>query len=92
MELLISQGVRKKLANKQPPVSEENIRQCFANKIGRTLMDTREKNASTPPTRWFIAEMDSGFRLKVCLHPQSARWSGHPKRLCTERGRVSYIQ
>ncbi|MDQ2139601.1 ADP-ribosyl-(dinitrogen reductase) hydrolase [Alcaligenaceae bacterium B3P038] len=71
MELLISQSVRIKLANKQPPVSEEDIRQCFANKNGKTLLDTREKNVSTPPTRWFIAETDLGLRLKVCYIPNA---------------------
>lgn len=69
MELIISQKVRAKLANKQPPVNEDEIRQCFANKNGKTLLDSREANASTPPTRWFIAETDFGLRLKVCYIP-----------------------
>lgn len=69
MGLVISQGVRAKLSTKTPPVSEEDILQCFANRTGKDLVDTRAKNHSDPLTQWFIAETDFGRRLKVCYIP-----------------------
>lgn len=69
MKLLISQGVRAKLSGKEPPVSEEDIIQCFANRSGRELVDTRADNLTNPLTRWFIAETDFGRKLKVCYVP-----------------------
>jgi hypothetical protein len=70
MTLIISSSVRNKLANKVPPVSEEDIIQCFANRGGgRYLIDTRESNLTNPLTRWFIAETDFGRKLKVVFIP-----------------------
>jgi hypothetical protein len=65
MGLKISQSVRNKLQHKTPPVSEDEILQCFASRPGRYLVDTREENRTDPPTRWFIAETDRGRSLKV---------------------------
>lgn len=65
--LVISSKVRFKLANKQPPVTQQEIEQCFANRVGSTLIDTREQHQTDPETRWFIAETDFGRRLKVCF-------------------------
>jgi hypothetical protein len=42
MALVLSEKVRKKLAEKTPPVSEDEILQCFANRSGRYLLDQRE--------------------------------------------------
>lgn len=69
MKLIISSAIRNKLANKVPPVSEDDIIQCFANREGRYLIDTRESNLTNPLTRWFIAETDFGRKLKVVLIP-----------------------
>lgn len=69
MSLIISTKVRQKLANKQPPVTEEEIIQCFANKTGKALIDTREDHLTNPYTRWFIAETDYGRKLKVAYVP-----------------------
>lgn len=69
MKPIISSAVRNKLANKVPPVSEEDIIQCFANRAGRYLIDTRESNLTNPLTRWFIAETDFGRKLKVVFIP-----------------------
>ena len=60
--------MRDKLTQKHR-VSEEEIIQCFANRMGRYLIDTREEHRTTPPTRWFIAETDVGRRLKVVFVP-----------------------
>ena len=65
MRLIISSRVQAKLAAKESPVSREEIVQCFANRTGKYLLDTREEHASNPPTRWFIAETDYGRKLKV---------------------------
>jgi hypothetical protein len=67
MALLLSPGVREKLARKSPPVKEEEIEQCFANRTGRYLLDEREDNRTDPPTRWFIAETNFGRKLKVAF-------------------------
>ncbi len=69
MKLQISQGVRAKLSGKEPPVSEEDIIQCFANRVGKNLQDKRAKNLTDPLTEWFIAETDYGRKLKVCYIP-----------------------
>ena len=68
-KLILSQTVRAKLAAKDPPVSESEIEQCFANRVGKLLIDTRAKNGTNPYTRWFIAETDFGRKLKVCFIP-----------------------
>lgn len=65
--LIISTAVRQKISKKNPPVTEEEIKQAFANRDGNYLMDTREDHATTPPTLWFIAETNKGKRLKVCF-------------------------
>jgi hypothetical protein len=65
MALIISAKVRQKLASKSPPVTEQEIHECFWNRAGKTLIDDREPHRTKPPTRWFIAETASGRRLKI---------------------------
>jgi hypothetical protein len=65
MALVISQRVRDKLASKPTPVNEDEIIQCFANRLGEYLLDEREDNKTDPPTKWFVAETDYGRKLKV---------------------------
>ncbi|CDG95579.1 hypothetical protein [Xenorhabdus bovienii] len=65
MKLLISSNIRLKLADKNPPVNEEDILQCFSNRVGYFLEDTREDNRTDPPTKWFISETDYGVKLKI---------------------------
>ena len=65
MPLVISPNVRDKIANKNPPVTESEILECFANRSGKYLYDTREEHKSDPPTRWFISETDKGRNLKI---------------------------
>lgn len=65
MALFISNSVRKKLASKAPPVTEEETIQCFANQTLEPLLDNREEHRTDPPTRWFVAETDYGRRLKI---------------------------
>ena len=70
MRLTISLQVLAKLASKTPPVSREEVEQCFANRCGVTLIDDRAEHASDPPTRWFIAETDFGRKLKIAFVPR----------------------
>lgn len=67
MKLVLSQKIRSKLAGKTPPVGEDEILQCFANRTGKFLFDTRANHLTNPPTHWFIAETDYGRILKVCF-------------------------
>ncbi|MCL7943443.1 DUF4258 domain-containing protein [Marinobacter sp. ATCH36] len=64
MALKYSSAVKQKLAEKHG-VSPEEVQQCFANREGRLLEDTREEHKTDPPTQWFIAETDYGRRLKI---------------------------
>ncbi len=65
--LQISPSVQAKLAGKTPPVKRDEILQCFANREGKFLLDTREDHQSDPPTRWFIAETNFGRKLKIAF-------------------------
>jgi hypothetical protein len=65
MALLISPNITAKLSGKTPPVTQEEIEQCFANSSGCYLEDTREDHKSNPPTQWFISETDRGRELKI---------------------------
>ena len=69
--LILSQKIREKLAGKSPPVTEEEIRQCFANQTHEALLDTREEHRTDPPTRWFVAETDYGRKLKIMYVPRT---------------------
>ena len=67
MALLMSDGVRQKLAGKHPPVTEKEILEAFENRKGKLLEDTRADNRTDPPTRWFIAPTDVGRLLKIAF-------------------------
>jgi hypothetical protein len=63
MGFSISKGVKEK--GKTPPVVTNEIRQCFINRTGDFLEDTRAQNKTSPPTKWFISETDKQRILKV---------------------------
>jgi len=65
LKLVISPKVAAKIAAKTPPVTQEEIIQCFANRTTLYLIDDREEHQSDPPTRWFIAQTDFGRVLKI---------------------------
>ena len=67
MTLVISPKVREKIANKNPPVTEAEIRECFANRSGMYLHEEREDHKTDPPTRWFISQTDYGRNLKIAF-------------------------
>ena len=65
MSLIISPKIAAKLSSKDRPVSRHEVVEAFANRSGAYLTDDREAHASDPVTLWFVAETDSGRRLKV---------------------------
>lgn len=67
MVFLISPKIRTKLANKKPPVSEQEIKECFATRDRIYLEETRENNRTIPPTWWFISDTFMGRELKICF-------------------------
>src|SRR5688572_4161554 len=64
MALIASAAIREKLANKHG-VTLVEVEECFANRAGGFLLDTRERHKTRPPTQWFIAGTDKGRLLKV---------------------------
>jgi hypothetical protein len=65
MPIVIHPPILTKLQNKNPPVTRREVEQCFENKAGRLLKDTREKHKTNPPTLWFIAKTNKNRLLKV---------------------------
>ena len=72
MNLNISKATTSKLKSKHN-VSESDIEECFSNREGSFLVDTREDHRTTPETNWFIAQNHFGRKLKVIfmLYPDS---------------------
>jgi hypothetical protein len=64
MRLYISPAVQRKLSAKHKVTASEVV-ECFANRLGPALLDTREDHQTDPPTKWFIAETDMGRKLKI---------------------------
>jgi uncharacterized DUF497 family protein len=64
VRLSISQRVAEKLLEKHG-VEPKEVQQCFENRTGGFLEDTREQHQTDPPTQWFIGETNSGRKLKV---------------------------
>lgn len=72
MKLHLTAKIRQKLAQKIPPVSENDVLECFINRNHSFLIDTREDHQTDPVTQWFISENDYGRRLKVCFMKEEA--------------------
>jgi hypothetical protein len=62
--IVISESIEHKLAYKHS-VKLQEVHECFANRCGKYLLDTREQHATNPPTRWFISETNHGRKLKI---------------------------
>lgn len=69
MALKITAKISAKLAGKVPPVTQEEIEQCFATRTRGYLTDTREDHLTNPITRWFISETYFGRKLKIAFIP-----------------------
>jgi hypothetical protein len=63
--LVVSAKIEEKLTKKNPPVSVREVEQCFENRSGGVLTDTRERHKTNPPTLWFIAKTNSNRDLKI---------------------------
>jgi hypothetical protein len=70
MGFVLSTKIREKLMSKHRVV-EDDIAQCFANRVGKYLTDNRENHATDPPTLWFISETDYGRKLKIVFVPRT---------------------
>ena len=62
--LKISPDILSKLLLKHS-VKRLEVEQCFANRVGRLLMDIREKHKTDPPTLWFLALTNQSRLLKI---------------------------
>ena len=62
--LKISEAIDKKLAHKHG-VSRSEVEQCFMNRTGKLLVDSREDHKTDPPTLWFLSRTNRGRCLKV---------------------------
>jgi hypothetical protein len=67
VKLNISSRIRKKLQSKTPPVTEKEIEECFLNRTGGLLLDTRPQHQTKPPTKWFIAHTNRMRCLKIAF-------------------------
>lgn len=65
--LIISEGIAKKLQEKHGGITRREIEQCFENCEGEHLVDQREDHKTDPATKWFVAPTNSGRILKVCF-------------------------
>lgn len=64
LNLRISHAVLVKLKDKHG-VERQEVEQCFQNRTGKLLMDTREQHKTHPPTLWFLARSNRGRLLKI---------------------------
>jgi len=64
MATVISPKISEKISSKHR-VTDEEVHQCFANRSGPYLSDSREDHAAEAPTYWFISETNGGRKLKV---------------------------
>jgi uncharacterized DUF497 family protein len=62
--LKISQRILSKLKEKHC-IEIEEVWECFINRMGGFLEDTRLHNKTEPPTLWFIAETNKRRLLKI---------------------------
>lgn len=51
--------------NKTHGVKREEVEHCFANRIGRLLIDNRPQHKTNPDTLWFLALTNQSRLLKV---------------------------
>ena len=66
--IVISETIRAKLAGEHD-IGVPEVHQCFTNRTGELLLDTREQHKTDPATLWFVAPTNRGRLLKVCFVP-----------------------
>ena len=62
--LKITASIQHKLKTKHL-VEVAEVRQCFLNKNGKLLTDSRALTKTNPPTLWFIAKTNNNRLLKI---------------------------
>ena len=62
--LIISKAIQDKLLQRHK-VTRREVEQCFENRDGKLLTDTRAHTKTVPPTLWFVACTHGGRLLKV---------------------------
>jgi len=62
--LIICPNILQKLKDKHQ-VTRREVEQCFENRCGVYLVDTREDHQTDPPTLWFVARTNSERLLKI---------------------------
>ena len=72
----VSPHVKEKL-KEQHQVTMREVHQCFKNRVGKLLADTRELTKTDPPTLWFIALTNENRPLKNCVYTKG--FSSHTK-------------
>lgn len=65
----IAKMVLTKIQEKHDVTSKE-VDECFMNRDGGYLIDTRDVHQTNPQTLWFIAETNKGRLLKICFVPK----------------------
>lgn len=68
MRFKISARIRQKMLAKHG-VTEKELVECFENRRGADLFDTRAEHITDPLTRWFLAHTNHCRLLKVVFIP-----------------------
>lgn len=69
MRLKISPRIQKKLREKHR-VTDKELLECFENRRGADLFDTRAEHHTDPLTRWFLAYTNHCRLLKIVFIPR----------------------
>lgn len=62
--LVISRAVLLKIRDKHG-LSRSDVEECFSNIEKGFLIDDREQHKTNPQTQWFIAENNTGKKIKI---------------------------
>lgn len=62
--LLISPHVLEKIQDKHG-LTRKDVEECFVNREGPPLIDSREEHKTDPVTQWFISENYYGKLIKI---------------------------
>lgn len=69
MTIRASKEILTKIAERG--ISMKEVSQCFQNVEHGYLEDGRPEHATKPPTKWFVAETDTGKLLKIMFVPRT---------------------
>lgn len=62
--LKISEKIEAKIWDKHQ-LKRSDVEECFLNRVGGLLEDSREEHKTDPATQWFIASNNTGKTIKV---------------------------